>query len=140
MTIKKYRVKLVLGDWSGDGHNISSSLFVSSSLSASELRTAYAEGTKKVGFDYCNTVCAEYEDSSISKEKLNRLKELGFELRDSDGEEFELEEQDECLFMDEETFAGMYMFICKLGNETLEYQFVSDNAQSNQIGGYGLYR
>lgn len=134
------RVKLLVGDYSGDGHNITQDYYVLTNLSCKQVQSSYKEGTKKIGFNFSNEVCRNYEDGSISKDKWAKLKEFGYVPRSYDGEEFELEENvaGDGFTLDSQTFADIFMFICKLGNPTLEYKFVEEDNSIN-IGGYGLF-
>ena len=127
-----HRIDLILGDPSGDGHGQSQTVVINSSLSNGELLTAYQAGTKLVGFDFINEVCEQYEDCRMSRKYKTKLLELGFFDFYEDGLE-----EDTC-YLDQELFAQIFLFICKLGDNLFEYQIVESNSYIN-IGGYGLF-
>ena len=122
----KYIVNLIVGDWSLDGHNQTSSVTIESNLSKSEIKEAYKAGTAIVGFDLSSKVCIEYEDYKISEEHLSKLEKCGITVELDDGD------------LNAETFALIYLDIAKLGNPDSEFVIVSSKAAIN-IGGYGLF-
>jgi hypothetical protein len=127
-----HRIDLILGDPSGDGHGKSQTVVINSSLSRGELLAAYQVGRFIVGFDFINEVCKEYEDCRMKREYKTKLLELGFFDFYEDGLE-----EDTC-YLDQELFAQIFLFICKLGDTLFEYQIVESNSYIN-IGGYGLF-
>lgn len=142
-------ISLVLGDWSGDGHSKTDTIVIMSSLNKKDVEKAYKNGTKKLGFDFINEVCEEYEDRLLPKDKLELLMKSGFKASDFGYKsKYELKElkdalEDECspglgLWID--TFPKIYLFIVKLGNEDFKYRILegAENPSIN-IGGYGLY-
>jgi hypothetical protein len=133
----KHNVRLVLGDWSGDGHEKTSVQFFASNLRGSEIQKAYNAGTKIVGFDLSENVARKYGDNSISIENVNKLKELGCKVFDNPNE-YEFDEKKGYSIWTT-SFTDIYLFICKLGNPEFEYEFVFDPTDSINIGGYGLF-
>jgi hypothetical protein len=127
-----HRIDLILGDPSGDGHGKSQTVVINSSFSNDELLAAYQVGRFIVGFDLINEVCKEYEDCRMSRKYKTKLLELGFFDFYEDGLE-----EDTC-YLDQELFAQIFLFICKLGDTLFEYQIVESNSYIN-IGGYGLF-
>lgn len=127
-----HRIDLILGDPSGDGHGQSQTVVINSSLSRGELLAAYQVGRFIVGFDLINEVCEQYEDCRMSRKYKTKLLELGFFDFYEDGLE-----EDTC-YLDQELFAQIFLFICKLGDTLFEYQIVESNSYIN-IGGYGLF-
>jgi len=127
-----HRIDLILGDPSGDGHGKSQTVVINSSLSKHELLAPYQAGTKLVGFDFINEVCEQHEDCRMKREYKTKLLELGFPDFYEDGFD-----QDTC-YIDQELFAQIFLFICKLGDTLFEYQIVESNSYIN-IGGYGLF-
>lgn len=127
-----HRIDLILGDWSGDGHGQSQTVIINSNLRKDELLTAYEAGTKLVGFDLINDVCEEYEDNRMKREYKTKLLDLGFPDFYEDGLE-----EDTC-YLDQELFAQIFLFICKLGNPSFEHEIVESDSFIH-IGGYGLF-
>lgn len=143
MSNKRKRFKLVVGDWSSDGHEKTEDVyFMINVKTVKDVEKAYAVGTKKLGFDLKNDCCAEYEDNKISDDQVVKLKASGIDLKaafnfddaddDPDEEDFQ--------FMDPQTFAHLYMFIAKLGDPKLEFtQVNTDRIERINVGGYGLF-
>lgn len=129
------KINLTIGDYSGDGHDKSDKYLIESNLSLSELKQAYEIGTEKVGFDFYRTVAEAYEDNYISIEQLSILKNLGF------GDLFDEPycKGSEKIRLEAEEYVNIFLFICKLGNEQFEHEFISDNSDNWNIGGYGLF-
>lgn len=125
----KHSINLVVGDASGDGHNIRETILVSSSLDKKRLEKAYEKGAKIACVDLQNDVCSEYEDSAITNDVCEKLKLVGIDVDHEEGDEVEI---------DADFFAELYMRIAKLGDPELEYDFPSVNIAEIDIGGYGL--
>lgn len=121
---------LDLGDWSGDGHGITSSIYIKSSLSKEELEIAYREGTKIVGFDFINEVTEEYEDSTLKLEHQQKLYEKGIDIWGG-------EPTEDIEYLETRTFAEIYLEICKLGISVFNYEIF--RLPTLHIGGYGLF-
>ncbi len=135
MTEKTHRIRLVLGDWSHDGHGQTSEEYINSNLSLKQINAAYKKGTKKIGFDFCDTAACEYEDSTISKENFKALRDAGFddELENCDDDS---EEDGVSIWRDD--FTRMYLFIVKLGNPAFTFTEAKDEGTIH-VGGYGLF-
>jgi hypothetical protein len=128
-------INLVLGDWSGDGHEKTASIMISTNLSRQEIVDAYAAGTLIVGFDFSHEVCCEYEDHVIPHEKINKLIELGLQW-DVDMFDAASSSDEEC-YLTHETYVLIYCFIVSLGREGFRYELCKNN--DIHIGGYGLF-
>lgn len=129
----KYVVNLILGDSGGDGHEKKSMTSIKSNCSKQEIKLAYQEGTKLVGFDLTKQVCSEYADNKISPEFYNKLVELG--LPDECENEPECETEPVSLWLS--SFTEIYLFIVKLGNPDFDYEFLQNS--DIDIGGYGFF-
>jgi hypothetical protein len=129
-------ISLVLGDWSGDGHEKTETIVLRSNLTNKQIEDAYKKGTNKVGFDFIRTIANEYEDNVISAEKLDALIELGLKDFDRIGDDTDEDDYN----LDTDSFADIYLFIVKLGNEDFEYKIlVGESNPEIRIGGYGLF-
>lgn len=136
-------IRLIVGDWSDDGHGKTDVIRIKSNLSQKKLAKAYDKGTKKVGYNFMNEVAAEYEDGTISHNQYTRLKELGFDKYEIETS-FWYDKKDKTP-LDKRTYsispseyADLLLFICKLGDKSFEYEEVEDDSDSWTIGGYGL--
>lgn len=142
-------VSLILGDWSHDGHSQTDTVVLKSNLDKKDIQKAYAKGIKKLGFDFINEVCEEYEDSLLPKDKLDLLIKHGLTVKDLGLKtSYELDEFAEAstnensngLSLWINSYTDIYLFIIKLGNKDFEYKILEgDINPSIEIGGYGLY-
>jgi hypothetical protein len=151
------KTKVVLGDWSHDGHGITD-LFVidlPTVTGSDELDSFYAIGTEIVGFNLTKEVCSNYEDNVVDIDKYTKLVELGYlpysfkKTESKWGDELpEYSEYDgRCgYWICKEVFLDLYMFIVSLGykhvigsSESFTYYVVSDTMPNVNIGGYGLF-
>lgn len=146
MSKLQYEIALVLGDWSDDGHGKTEIITIRSNLDHVAVDEAYDEGSKKLGFNFADTVCVDYEDSSISVDDMKRLMDHGLTLEELFKYKYDLTEAKKALENAEQStiglyadaFAAIYLFIAKLGNSQLEYKVVNEHSRIN-IGGYGLF-
>jgi len=80
------KVKLTIGDWSGDGHSVSEILVYESNKSVEEIRQAYKNSCKLTGLSFNHNedytglnlgygtdrqIATEYEDSNLSELAVN---------------------------------------------------------------------
>lgn len=126
-------INLSCGDESGDGHDKSQTVTIEilSNHNINDLITAYELGSKKLGFDFTNEVCEEYEDSKILPEYLDKLLSLGF-VRDKD-----MDEDYGICELNTEEYLRIYLFIVELGNPDIKTKFYV--IPTIYIGGYGLF-
>lgn len=152
------QVKLIVGDWSGDGHEKSEDFFVEVD-DAIDLNKFYKKGTKLLGVNFIEKFCTDYEDQYVSSKFWKLLKsktELPERLvRVVENEEYYYDENFEGYDNEDSgeddtppspdhhslqptTFVIIYLEICKLGG--LEnYKLVEDTFETIDIGGYGLF-
>jgi hypothetical protein len=128
------RIKLVIGDWSCDGHEKSDDYYIESNLSKKEIEKAYKKGTKLLGFDFSEEIAECYEDSTLPKDKWEKFKELGY-TGGFDSED-QADENGVNIWLEE--FLDLYLFIIQLGNPDFKYELVEEE-DTIHIGGYGLY-
>lgn len=134
---------LVLGDWSDDGHGKTDITSIKSNLDPDQIMEAYKKGSKKLGFDFINEVAADYEDSAIDANQLQKLVDAGLDIEKSFQDDYSIKEAKEALENEQraglwvDSYRNIFLFIVKLGNDKFEYE-IDNNAQLN-IGGYGLF-
>ncbi len=148
-----HKICLVLGDWSHDGHGLTSRYHIVCSLSKKELEKAYKKGCKKVGKDFSmeEKVARDYEDPTIDHNILAKIRELGYkeeleceyedleEGQDDEGTNEPLNDENEGITISENDFVYMWMFLASLGiKETLEWEIIADGDEIH-LGGYGLF-
>lgn len=139
MSELKHRVELSVGDWSRDGHNISESLFIMSNLTGKQMEKAYKKGVKVCGLDVEASVAAEYEDSVLREEDFEKLKAAGFPFEAK--WEMDLRKTFEEIYLDEDMFCDLYLFVVKLGDPKFEHEYIkTDYNNIVRVGGYGLFQ
>lgn len=138
------RITLVLGDWSHDGHNMTSNFIIDSNLTSKEVESAYKRGASKCGLDLRANVCSDYEDSSISAEDFKKLADAGYDR----GDFGKVDPDDDdppgdplkvgIDYVDHDEFLRMWLFIVKLGEPSFECKEIRSYDVTVNIGGYGL--
>lgn len=132
----KHKIRIVMGDPSGDGHGRSSEKICASNLSGAEMNAAYKVGTNILGFDYCGTVCDEYEDCTVPLDVADKLIKHGCRAFDKLSK-YDLDpEKGYSIWYDDHL--AIYLFICKLGNPEFQYELISNQMEQINIGGYGF--
>lgn len=132
-----FRVRLVVGDWSTDGHSMTKDIWVLSNRRVSDMELAYQKGSRIVGVDLTRDVCVEYEDSVLPAEVLVKLINAGFKGL----EDFELKGgmiYDDTEYLAPEEFAKLWLFIASKGDPEMKTEVLEDELPIN-IGGYGLF-
>ncbi len=132
-----HKINLVVGDWSGDGHDKTEDILISSSLEKKDLVKAYKAGLKatKIAHD---KFCTEYEQNSIPRSTYLELLALDPSLGEHENYNNDLKDGEDIWGLTHEEFAHMYMIIAKVGNPKLKWTF-EVTSDSINIGGYGLF-
>lgn len=136
MSELKNVINLVMGDWSGDGHCKTQTRTIRCNITKKALSKAYTAGAKKTGVAFSDDVARDYEDSTISKDIIEKLAVFGFKIE----EYSEDEEADEYgrYGLCSDGYAEAWLFVAKVGNPKLEYEFMDSSSSNINIGGYGL--
>lgn len=79
-----YHMSMVIGDWSGDGHERTSTYYVRSNKPVEAVREAHFAIKEKTGIDIEN-VCSLFDEDELPEETVDQLKELGFRFSDYTG-------------------------------------------------------
>lgn len=132
-----HKITLIVGDWSGDGHEKTKDFTISSSLTAKELEKAYKAGLKKTGLEH-DKMCSEYESTTIFKEEYKQFLALDPELANCDSSISDLNDDKNWWSVTPKEFAYMYMIIAKAGNSRLDWS-LEETSESIAVGGYGLF-
>lgn len=130
---------LVIGDWSGDGHNATSTIVCESNLTGAEVMQAYLTAVGIVGFDLSAEVACDYGNRILSADKAERLLELGYDkLHDDQFLDYaERADDGSWTLYSDESYLDIYLFFVKLGNG--EAQITPIDVDQVAIGGYGLF-
>jgi hypothetical protein len=126
-----HTINLLIGDTSGDGHEKSDVVVISSNLSEAELRKAYLDSVELTGVDLVKDVCDEYEDRKIHAKTVKKLSRFGYV--DSEWQE------ENWGVTDTDAWAELWMWFIKLSRPDFVARIVCDNSPNINIGGYGLY-
>ena len=134
--MEMYTTKLVMGDWSDDGHGKTEDIVIKSNLTSKQLEAAYNKGVKKLGFDFAEVCCADYEDSEVPEEYQEKLLKAGFadylpeDQLEGGGNWFD------DFYTD--SYVWVWMFIAYLGDPKLVWEKAKE-VNSINIGGYGFF-
>lgn len=129
------KIRLILGDWSGDGHGKSEDIYVECNLDKDNLAKAFDAGVKKLEVDISDC-CSDYEDSSIPRDIYQIIAAVDPKwTKKLLGEE---EPENEYDYVEYKTFATLWMLTAQAGNPDLKWDFCEDSPYI-AIGGYGLF-
>ncbi len=119
-------INLMVGDVSHESHCITETILIESSLTKPDINRAYRVGTRIVGFDFC----AQFgrEECMLPKETCKKLLKAGYCM--------DIGNEDEELYLESQTYADIFLFICKLGIPDFKYSFV--DTQKYLLGGKAL--
>lgn len=137
-----HKFKIVLGDWSCDGHCIKEEYIISCNYDETEVKKAYQRSKKKykVTFDSYEdlAIAVEYQNSTISPKVEEILKSAGIDLR-KDWDWYE-EDPEEELYLETESFLELFFDYVKLSLPDIEYKIVSEDIPNLGLSmGYGLF-
>lgn len=121
-------VKLVVGDWSYDGHNIKEDFLIEfNTEDVKEIELAYKKAVEIIGVDLVENVCESYQDGSIEfvYEDINKHINLDF-IKDQEN-------------ISSDDFVLLYLAYIKLGNPNITGVLSENIVPEIKIGGYGLY-
>lgn len=123
---------IILGDWSGDGHRIKDPYYIKTDNSMNELLKAYNNSVNKTGVDFLETVCAEYQDTEVSKDVITKM---GLDVKN-----YKLDEvEDDVYEMTSEVYIQMLSDFIHLHNPNISFEFINHDIPMVFSGGYGLY-
>lgn len=125
----KHSHRIVIGDWSDDGHGKTETFEIKSNLSKKEIEKAYQEGSKLVGFDMIKDICDSYEDSEFPKESYEKLVSLGCKVK--------LTPYNGVISPDFDEWKELFLFVTFLGDKNFQWKDVKSS--DIRIGGYGLF-
>lgn len=130
-----YTINLLIGDVSGDGHEKVEKIAIYCPVSSEELKQAYEQGTKKLGYNFSEQVACDFEEPFITMTQYNALFDFGLELPDLEWDD--ADEKVARIYADD--FMQCYMFICELGDPLVRGWKLQTDVKSIDIGGYGLF-
>ncbi len=122
-----YKLNLVIGDWSDDGHGKTATVTIDSNMMSREVWDAYRAGARLIGVDLCKDVASDYQESQLGSGVASKFVAAGFA-------DYELDSED---YMGSDQFADMFLFTVKKGNPDFSYTRCEN--EDLHIGGYGLF-
>jgi len=137
MKDKKHVFRLPIGDWSGDGHGVSTDYRILSNKPVEAVREAYFAAEQRTGLDLTE-VCGEYEEREIKPHLLAAIRAAGLPLPEENLDWFGPDE-----------FVELTLAYLRAGDPELELEvlpfeemlmFGGDDPKGRHIGqlGYGL--
>ena len=122
-------IRLIAGDFSGDGHNRTFISTIKSNLTKEQIAKAYERGSDILGINFQEQCCDKYEECCITEQEALILKQHGI-IDNEDVEEVQS-------FILDDFFCEIWLKIAKLGSPNFQYEFF--DIDCIPIGGYGLF-
>lgn len=122
-----YKFRIIIGDWSEDGHGRSEDFIVSSNLPVEIAREAHYRIKDVTGVDIEN-ICSEYEEDEIDEETVDVLKGMGFQFENSSGI------GDGIVSVSD--MARLWVFLLQKADPSLNLEIVDDDIPNLQFFGF----
>lgn len=136
------KFKMLVGDWSGDGHGESETFIVETNASSiKDVEVAYDKATDLTGVHPIQSICSEYEDPLITKKDIDKLKAHNINVADYAEEVYNKEDREEGNLSFQcraDAWVEFILAFIKLGNPLLECKVVDDEFPTFDAGGYGI--
>lgn len=140
------KVKLNLGDWSQDGHNLTKVVILEVNKTVKEIQDAYRKSCKDSGVEL-HELCSEYNDDVIDRETIEKLNNFGIDTLSWVYDSYEVDNNDDVYF-NILGFRDLILDFIKVSLPDLTYEIVKDDIPSingfwgdlNVSFGYGLFR
>lgn len=141
--------KLVIGDWSGDGHGKCQDFLYKTNKELSEIQQAYRDSCELTGVAFHHShgrgwreICTNYDEYVINNETLELLLKHGMP-----DDMFENYPDEESQFVCSDDIAGLIMWFIGLSLENFEYEGVNSEIKAingwwgglNHQFGYGVF-
>ena len=130
-----YKIKFVLGDWSCDGHSISETFIVESSIPVEKLREVHFKSTHVLGFDI-GSICQEYGKNWIEKEFYYKLKSILLWGDDDIDDTYWEEENDRYIIQDSIELLGIWLDCLQAIEPNLVLNIIDDDIPKMHFSGY----
>jgi len=140
------KVKLNLGDWSQDGHNLTKVVILEVNKTVKEIQDAYRKSCKDSGVEL-HELCSEYNDDVIDRETIEKLNNFGIDTLSWVHDSYEVDNDDDVYF-NILGFRDLILDFIKVSLPDLTYEIVEDDIPNingfwgdlNVSFGYGLFR
>lgn len=130
-----HKIKLVVGDWSDDGHGKTDSYLVRTNYSAADIKRSYERALK---IHKLHVPCSDCEDSAINPDIVKLLTQHNVETSDI----LEYDKKSKTYnFVDcgPDYFCQLYLRISSIILTDLVYEFIDSDIATLNVGGYGLF-
>lgn len=141
----KYKFRLPIGDWSGDGHSVCDWYLIESSHSVEDVREMFFDACSQAGYDFIEEFCSEYLEGTIT---VAQSEKLPFSIDDY-WDFWNGEDSVEEYGFSSNGFARLFLDWIKYYNPTFNYKIINDDMlpfygvddKGRHIGfiGYGLF-
>lgn len=136
-----YYFKIVIGDYTQDGHGMSSDYLIQSNKPACDVRSTHESVGEKLNI-YIEDICDVYEMDEIDEDTVTDLENLGYEFEDASGMGKGIVSPDE--------MARIWLFLLMKADPELKLEIIENDldelnrniADSKCYGiniGYGLF-
>lgn len=130
-----YKIKLVVGDWSDDGHGKTDSYLVKTNYSAADIKRSYERVLKT---HKLRAPCNDCEDNRVDINIVELLAQHNIKTSDI----LEYDKKNETYsFVDcgQDYFSELYLRISSVILTDLVYEFIDSDIATLNVGGYGLF-
>ena len=128
----KHEFVWTLGDWSHDGHNVSSPHTIQSNYTAGEIRQAYNLLTKRLKWKFDREICSDYGDGALNEDVVDALKGFGVKFDFTENDDF----SDRYDALSEDEFIKLFFAFIKLELPEINYKIVKD--ERTQLFGFWI--
>lgn len=122
-----YKFRLIIGDWSADGHGRCEGFIIASNVPVETVREAHYKIKDITGVDI-EGICSDYGADEIDEEIVDVLKKLGFQFENSSGM------GDGVVSVPE--MARLWIFLLQKSDPALELEVVEDVIPDFQFFGF----
>lgn len=137
-----FKFRMIIGDWSGDGHEKTEEFIIDSNLPIHLVREAHYKIYDKTGINI-EEICSEYEEDELSPVTVEQLRNMGFHFENPTGMGIEAMTPHEMmriwLFLLQQADPSLQLEIAT--DEIPNFQFFGFDPKGRHIGsiGYGLF-
>jgi hypothetical protein len=122
-----HRIKLVVGDYSCDGHGRSEDFYILSNLAHKELTSAFYKGEEIIGISFYDQL-SEYDTRHLDQHTIDKMA-MYFDVYGIDAD----------YWIQPHEYVDYWLQIAKVGNPDLKFDYDDGSEPIIEIGGYGLF-
>lgn len=123
-----FKFRMIIGDWSGDGHEKTEEFIVSSNLPVDAVREAHYKIYDKTGINI-EEICSGYEEDELSPETVAQLRNMGFYFKNQTGMGIEV--------MTPLEIMRIWLFLLRQADPSIDIEISSDEIPNFQFFGFG---